>query len=270
MSVLPGTAEEEHADAVNAEAGTAPTAHDSNDNTAVPGQSDTEEAAADHTPQKAQKQKQRAVKRVCDSLAQTLLKNERHANGNSSQLTAACGGISAFLAPWGKMRTTATSKVDGPFTCSGFFEWFLEEADPCGWTSDGGRNDPSLQHVLNAFLTAVVGQASQHPDLAPMSGMYMTDFSQLLSACKAACCIHHTSGCLAGSPEELMDTLPKRVLKTLVMTLATKRAILAGKGKKKEHQLTLVFLLLRGQLRYLSLATQSRPSAISSCCSLAS
>ena len=40
----------------------------------------------------------------------------------------------------------------------------------------------------------------------------------------------------AGSPEELMDSLGKRVLKDFVMLLATKPAVLLGHAKKKEFQ----------------------------------
>ncbi|KAL0019634.1 hypothetical protein WJX77_006527 [Trebouxia sp. C0004] len=67
-----------------------------------------------------------------------------------------------------------------------------EATNEHGWQDDGGRNDPSMLTIVSKWMSDILGQDSQQPELAKISG----------------------------TPQELMRCLKRTPLKDAVLVLA--------------------------------------------------
>ena len=203
----------------------------------------TDSSTDAHTaPVLTNKQEKRAFRRRLIICQESLMKLEVADNGGSRKLTKPCGGLFVYTPSRGKMTAAATSKLDGPFRQKGCFTLLAELAEQNSWSADGSQNDPSLCTILQALLGNMLGAVSQQPDLLPMSGKNrFLFFSCAIVCCSVCICVQHTHQdslrcSSAGSPEDPMDSLKKETLKNAVIFLATKLAILNGRGSKKAHQ----------------------------------
>ena len=146
---------------------------------------------------------QRRVKRAVKHVGTCLRKAEMHENKvpvsrsgqilhSNPSLRKPCGGLAIYQPASGPAVVSATSMVQEAMKATGAMQRIKRIAEDNGFSSDGGRNDPSLLTVLKHVLEDLIGERSEQGEYHVESGdvLYILWSSHILFCNDTSfCCV---------------------------------------------------------------------------------
>ena len=89
---------------------------------------------------------------------------------SNPRLRKPCGGLAIYQPASGPAITSATSKLNEAVKARGGMKRILRIADEKGFSSDGGRNDPSVVTLLQQIIAEMIGEKTEQGDIVVQSG----------------------------------------------------------------------------------------------------
>ena len=146
-----------------------------------PGKTASRRKKAARQPNFSDQAVQRRLNRTMKHIGVALCKAEMQENkvrvsrsgkilDSNPRLRKPCGGSAVYQPASGPAVTSATSKLNEACKARGGMKRILRIADEKNFSSDGGRNDPSVVTLLQHIVAEIIGEKTEQGDVVVQSG----------------------------------------------------------------------------------------------------